>query len=251
MKKEEFQEKYPRVSRELSELELAFPLELAATFERVMARIEALWRTEEAAGYLDSLLVSDRPSRQGFPPSVISEVMLLRQVLSKLNLGEKTDGWDPYAKVHREMLASLGKSGTSLTVAAKQEVKAARASAKSPYVAGKRANIKHQHNPQNAFTPPDASHHVGGGGEVELATDLASKGNDLRSRMDDAELLCTHNRFESASIILEHWIAFHPAHSPDPYRRLLWIYRQMERQNDFDRINRTLEQLFSDPRTAW
>jgi type II secretory ATPase GspE/PulE/Tfp pilus assembly ATPase PilB-like protein len=73
-------EKYPQLLQALSKVNKKFPDRLLAGFERILQRIESLWGTREAVFYLNSLLLEDRPGRQGFTGGVLGEISMLKQL---------------------------------------------------------------------------------------------------------------------------------------------------------------------------
>lgn len=55
-----------------------YPHQLVARFPHVAERLDAMWNDVAAVGdYFSELMVSNRPSRQGFPPEVAAEIMAL------------------------------------------------------------------------------------------------------------------------------------------------------------------------------
>ncbi len=63
-----------------------YPEELERRFPRILAKLVEVWGKPAADTYLDSLMVSDRPSRQGFPFEVASEILRLSMVHSTLDV---------------------------------------------------------------------------------------------------------------------------------------------------------------------
>ena len=55
-----------------------FPI-VAAAYPRVADRIRTLWGTPQCDAYLDELLIDRRGGRQGFPPDVVSALLLLSE----------------------------------------------------------------------------------------------------------------------------------------------------------------------------
>ena len=54
-----------------------YPAHVEQNFPRILARIVALWGKPGLDDFLSSLMVSDRPGRQGFPPDVAMEIVRL------------------------------------------------------------------------------------------------------------------------------------------------------------------------------
>lgn len=63
--------------RILNNLEENYPHALEQQFPQVFARIIELWDKPEMDDYFNGLLMSNRPSRQGFPKKVASEILFL------------------------------------------------------------------------------------------------------------------------------------------------------------------------------
>jgi hypothetical protein len=55
-----------------------FPI-VAAAYPRVAERIRGLWGTPQCDVYLDELLIDRRGGRQGFPPDVVSALLMLSE----------------------------------------------------------------------------------------------------------------------------------------------------------------------------
>ena len=63
-----------------------YPVHIEQSFPRILARIVALWGKPGLDDFLSSLMVSDRPGRQGFPPAVAMEIFRLSMVHGSLGL---------------------------------------------------------------------------------------------------------------------------------------------------------------------
>lgn len=55
----------------------AYPVQLESRFPHVLARMAELWGTEEMGSYFKSLIIPDRPNRQGFPREAAEEIFRL------------------------------------------------------------------------------------------------------------------------------------------------------------------------------
>jgi hypothetical protein len=69
-----------------------YPEHIEQQFPRILANIVAQWGKRELDAYLDSLMVSDRPGRQGFSGEVAMEVFRLSTVHSGLGLSAEHSG---------------------------------------------------------------------------------------------------------------------------------------------------------------
>lgn len=73
----------------------AYPHALERGFPHVLARIVGLWGSPELDAYFQSLMVSDRPNRQGFPADAATEIFRLSMIHGMLGLtqGPADAGW--------------------------------------------------------------------------------------------------------------------------------------------------------------
>src|SRR6187431_1037998 len=46
-------------------------------FPRIAQKLAAIWRSEACAVYLKDLMVTERNTRQGFPPDVVEDLLML------------------------------------------------------------------------------------------------------------------------------------------------------------------------------
>ncbi|KAF0811945.1 hypothetical protein IGB42_03487 [Andreprevotia sp. IGB-42] len=61
----------------LGEYQEQFPAELVASYPRIASTIVDLWGSRHLDKYFEDLLIDERGDRQGFPPSVVHELMAL------------------------------------------------------------------------------------------------------------------------------------------------------------------------------
>lgn len=76
----------------LGEKANCYPAQIERQFPHVLARLAELWGTREADRYLDSLMVSDRPNRAGFPPDVAMEIFRLSTAHGAYGFAAKASG---------------------------------------------------------------------------------------------------------------------------------------------------------------
>lgn len=69
-----------------------YPARLETTFPRILGQIVSLWGKAELDSYLDGLMVSDRPNRQGFPGDVAMEIFHLSNIHAGLHLSDTVSG---------------------------------------------------------------------------------------------------------------------------------------------------------------
>jgi hypothetical protein len=62
-----------------------YPKAIEQQFPHVFAKLLELWGTDEMRSFLDDLMMSKRPGRQGFPDVAAAEVWALSSAYSKLN----------------------------------------------------------------------------------------------------------------------------------------------------------------------
>lgn len=73
----------------------AYPEAVERGFPHVLDNMVKFWGTAAMDEYLDSLMVSNRPSRQGFPPQAAKEIFRLSLLHGALGLKKevKIAGW--------------------------------------------------------------------------------------------------------------------------------------------------------------
>ena len=72
------------LAEDLIGIEQCKPLTLIAEFPRIMDRINDTWPSRASIEYIESLIISDRVDREGFPPKVLSELCFLKELQSFL-----------------------------------------------------------------------------------------------------------------------------------------------------------------------
>jgi hypothetical protein len=70
----------------------SYPAQLEARFPHILAKLAELWGSGEADRYLDSLMVSDRVDRAGFPPDVAMEIFRLASAHAAYGFTAKASG---------------------------------------------------------------------------------------------------------------------------------------------------------------
>jgi len=70
------------------------PIETGRRYARIVNRIAAIWADEVLTmDYLNSLTLSDRPNRQGFPPEIGREITALSRLASERMPANLFDPW--------------------------------------------------------------------------------------------------------------------------------------------------------------
>lgn len=68
---------------------------LKSLFPRIHDRLGATWGTPQCEAYLDRLILDDRGDRDGFPPQVLSALLVLQRVHAKqFGVFGRRDPWD-------------------------------------------------------------------------------------------------------------------------------------------------------------
>ena len=68
---------------------------LKSLFPRIHDRLGATWGTSQCEVYLDRLILDDRGDRDGFPPQVLSALLVLQRVHAKqFGVFSRRDPWD-------------------------------------------------------------------------------------------------------------------------------------------------------------
>lgn len=93
-------EKYPKIFKALKQASTTYPDLLLSSFSRILQRAELLWGSKEGALYFESLVLEDREDRNGFPPEVLSDVWLLKQIHESLYPGFIVSIHDPFNNLH-------------------------------------------------------------------------------------------------------------------------------------------------------
>lgn len=62
-----------------------YPTTLERDFPHVFGKLLELWGSDDMHAYLDELMMSKRPGRQGFPDAVAAEVWEVSSVYAKLH----------------------------------------------------------------------------------------------------------------------------------------------------------------------
>ena len=81
-----------------------YPKAIEAHFPHILEQLATLWGKPAMDEYLDSLTFSNRPSRQGFPPEVATELFRLSELHQKFGFrppGPST-GWNWIAALDPE-----------------------------------------------------------------------------------------------------------------------------------------------------
>jgi hypothetical protein len=76
-----------------------YPQYLERRFPHVFEHIASLWGSAELMDYLQDLLLTDRPNRQGFPTEAAEEILRLYATYQELGLARRESrslgtGWD-------------------------------------------------------------------------------------------------------------------------------------------------------------
>jgi hypothetical protein len=71
-----------RMQEHLGEHTDKYPKALEEKFPHVFHKMVELWGTPQMRPYLDELIMSNRPNRQGFPPEVVTEIWAISRVYS-------------------------------------------------------------------------------------------------------------------------------------------------------------------------
>lgn len=73
----------------------AYPYQVERCFPHILARLVEVWGQPEGDTYLNNLLVSNRPNRQGFPDDVAGELFRLSIIHASLlpDIAQTSSGW--------------------------------------------------------------------------------------------------------------------------------------------------------------
>ena len=84
-----------RMLKHLGESGQSYPKAIEQGFPHVLATMVKLWGTVAMDDYFNSLMVSNRPGRQGFPADAATEIFRLSFLHGSLDVSKavKTAGW--------------------------------------------------------------------------------------------------------------------------------------------------------------
>jgi ankyrin repeat protein len=94
-------EMHPKIEHLFKGREAQYPKHVEAKYPRIFNKIMDLWGTPEADALFEDLLLDKRGGRQGFPPEVMGEILLLGRIQDRLKelreakagLGLPKDPW--------------------------------------------------------------------------------------------------------------------------------------------------------------
>lgn len=86
-----------------------YPFALEQKYERILNKIADLWDTPEIEDYFSDLMVDRRGGRQGFPPEVANEIVVLSRLHEMLQKQVQETNDDPWGRDQaKDELSSLG-----------------------------------------------------------------------------------------------------------------------------------------------
>lgn len=94
----DFSQKYPKLARSLGD-PMLFPVNAYRDYGRILEKVELLWGHYKGQDYLEELLTTLRPDRQGFPDAVASELIRLHLLHVKNYPGHKINPHDPFSAI--------------------------------------------------------------------------------------------------------------------------------------------------------
>jgi type II secretory ATPase GspE/PulE/Tfp pilus assembly ATPase PilB-like protein len=96
-------ERFPKLAAACADAPELFPHRLARDYGRLINEIEAAWGSWEAMAYLNSLMLSDRSARAGFPEAVLRELLTLREMHERAYPALSINPNDPFASATSEV----------------------------------------------------------------------------------------------------------------------------------------------------
>jgi len=91
------EQNYPKILADTIRAGVPFPNYMASHFERILQKIELFWGTAENVNYFDGLLLDERDNRHGFPPEVVREIDLLKQIHTLYYQSLDFNPYDPFS----------------------------------------------------------------------------------------------------------------------------------------------------------
>jgi hypothetical protein len=243
---------FDRIASDCMAKKIDFPEQLARQYVRILQKINELWGSPATIGYLDELILPSRIDRQGFPPEVAQELVLLKQLHEFSYTTRNTHVWDPYYSVNRERFKSLGEQPAGAETPANGETPATARAAGKP-----RPSV------YKSWFASNGSRHLR---NSPIGSLFPSKGNSERKTnpgadpasnagaeeiLVDAEDLLGIRRIRSAIALYEQAIARYPRYSAYPHLRLLELYYELESREEFERVSRQFSEHFSVGTIRW
>ncbi|HWQ39579.1 MAG TPA: hypothetical protein VNM24_13410 [Burkholderiales bacterium] len=239
---------FDRIASDCMSKKMAFPEQLARQYVRILLKINEVWGSPAAVRYLDELILPSRIDRQGFSPEVIRELISLKQLHEFVYPDTSSNVWDPYYHLYRERFKDFYPQPDGGESPSRVEV---------------RAKARPRPSVYKSWFATDGSRHFRTSPIGKL---YPSKGFSERKThpspdpvlnagmeeiLEDAEDMLGIRRLQSAIALFEQAILRCPHYSAYPHLRLLEMYYDLDRREDFERVARKFSECFSVGPVRW
>jgi len=243
---------FDRIASDCMAKKIDFPEQLAKQYVRILQKINELWGSPAAIGYLDELILPSRIDRQGFPPDVALELVSLKQLHEYSYATRNIHVWDPYYYINRERFKSLGGPPSGAESPANGEIPATRRPATKPRPSVYRSWFASNGSRHLRNSPIGGLYPSKGASErtTNPSADPSSNAS-VAEILVDAEDLLGIRRLRSAIALYEQAIARYPRYSAYPHLRLLELYYELESREEFERVARQFSEHFSVGPIRW
>ena len=96
---------HPTLAEYFAKKEDLYPQALEARYSRVFNKIMGMWGTDALEAYFSELIMDKRGGRQGFPPEVAADIILLSRLHSRIletaGFKRSEGGGDPWGQTAR------------------------------------------------------------------------------------------------------------------------------------------------------
>ncbi len=241
---------FGRIARDCRDANVPFPTRLVEKFERVAKKLNEDWGKPAAADYLNDLLFPSRPDRQGFPPDVAEEILTIKNLHEDRYSHLFGPGvWDPTRAPH-----GVGVGALQPKAAVKDSPEARPPAPKAPSIYSTRRTAV----PETVSAPAsDDSAAVARllprtiREQLRQAGSVPAPSSELEELLLDAERLFREEHMNSGTALLEQLTTLYPEESPYAYLRLMEVYFRLQRQEDYEWVNKRMHEQFGVPRLEW
>lgn len=243
---------FDRIASDCMAKKLDFPELLAKQYVRILQKINELWGSAATIRYLDELIMPSRIDRQGFPPGVAQELLLLKQLHEFVYPAKNPNVWDPYYYVNRERFKDFHEQPASGEIPASAEIPAGEKSAVKPRPSVYKSWFASNGSRHFRNSPIGSLYPSKGFGQrvTNPGADPALNAG-VEEILEDAEEMLGIRRIRSAIALFEQAIARFPRYSAYPHLRLLELHYDLENREDFERVARQFSEQFTVGPIRW
>jgi len=243
---------FDRIASDCLSKKVEFPEQLATQYVRILQKLNDSWGLASTINYLDELILPSRTDRQGFPPDVVNELVLLKQLHEYTYTVKNPNIWDPYYHVNRERFKDLEKPSPDGETPATKGYPP-----RNPVAARPRPSVykswfsssgsrNFRNSPVGSLYPAKGFSESKTNPSPDPALNAA-----VAQMLEDAEELLGIRRMQSAIGLFEQAIARSPRYSAYPHLRLLELHYEQDSRDDFERVARQFGEHFSVGPIRW